>query len=36
MKSNAKKLFRDFLLLAAGAVIAAFAIEEFLEPNTIL
>ncbi len=36
MKSNAKKLFRDFLLLALGAVIAAFAIEEFLVPNTIL
>ncbi len=33
-KKNATLL--DFLLLAAGAIIAAFAIEEFLAPNTIL
>lgn len=26
----------DFVLLAAGAILAAFAIEEFLVPNTIL
>lgn len=30
------KLALDFLMLTIGAVIAAFAIEEFLVPNTIL
>ncbi|MCC8141276.1 MAG: YitT family protein [Lachnospiraceae bacterium] len=35
-EKHGKKLFLDFLLLAAGAIIAAFAIEEFLVPNTIL
>ena len=36
MHIDKKKLIREFLLIAAGAVIAAFAIEEFLVPNTIL
>ena len=30
------QLFLDFLMLAVGAAIAAFAIEEFLVPCTIL
>lgn len=35
MNSNLK-LAVDFLLLTVGAIIAAFAIEEFLVPNTIM
>lgn len=30
------ELIRDFILITAGAIIAAFALEEFLVPNTIL
>ena len=30
------EVIRDFFLIALGAVIAAFALEEFLVPNTIL
>ena len=30
------KLLLEFVMLTLGAVIAAFAIEEFLVPNTIL
>ena len=35
-----KKLIRDYLLqylmITAGAILAAFALEEFLVPNTVL
>ena len=36
MKKDFLKTFIDYIMLAVGAVIAAFAIEEFLVPNTIL
>ena len=36
MKKDFLKIFIDYIMLAVGAVIAAFAIEEFLVPNTIL
>lgn len=37
MTSNEKRqLPLDFIMLAVGAAVAAFAIEEFLAPNTIL
>lgn len=35
-RSKPGKLILEFLMCAAGSVIAAFAIEEFLAPNTIL
>ena len=36
IKNKILKLIIDFFGIAAGAVLAAFAIEEFLVPNTIL
>ena len=37
MKTRSRlAILRDFLMITIGAVIAAFAIEEFLVPNTIL
>ena len=36
LRSSTGKLILEFLICAAGAIIAAFAIEEFLAPNTIL
>ena len=34
--TNKLKILIEFIMLTAGSVIAAFAIEEFLVPNTIL
>lgn len=34
--NNRVKILSEYLMLAVGSVIAAFAIEEFLVPNTIL
>lgn len=34
--TNKSKILTEFLMLSIGSVIAAFAIEEFLVPNTIL
>ena len=34
--TNKLKILTEFLMLSIGSVIAAFAIEEFLVPNTIL
>ncbi len=36
MNNTYVKTFIDYVMLAIGAIIAAFAIEEFLVPNTIL
>ncbi len=36
MNNTYLKTFVDYVMLAVGAIIAAFAIEEFLVPNTIL
>lgn len=36
VKEGRFKTFLEYLLCAAGAIIAAFAVEEFLVPNTIL
>ena len=36
MKNIYVKTFIDYVMLAIGAIIASFAIEEFLVPNTIL
>ncbi len=36
MNNSYVKTFIDYVMLAIGAIIAAFAIEEFLVPNTIL
>ena len=36
MNNTYEKTFIDYVMLAIGAIIAAFAIEEFLVPNTIL
>lgn len=36
MNNTYVKTFVDYVMLAIGAIIAAFAIEEFLVPNTIL
>ena len=36
LRTSRGKLILEFLMCAVGAVIAAFAIEEFLAPNTIL
>lgn len=36
LKTSKGKLILEFIMCAFGAVIAAFAIEEFLVPNTIL
>lgn len=35
LRTSRGKLILEFLMCAVGAVIAAFAIEEFLAPNTI-
>lgn len=35
-KKNVMKIIWEFVVLSVGAIIAAFAIEEFLVPNTIL
>ena len=36
LRTSRGKLILEFLMCAVGAIIAAFAIEEFLAPNTIL
>ena len=36
IKNKKLSLFLDFLMLTVGAAVAAFAIEEFLVPSTIL
>lgn len=36
MKNNIFRIFFEIIMITIGAVVAAFAIEEFLAPCTIL